>query len=112
MLPVAIDVMSGDQQPREYVSGALRALHDDAQLRVLLVGDTALIDAELRPLPEAIRGRAEVVTATEVVERGLPVVCGDLQVAKGWVSAWLLADGAALGGTRAALELAGAVTAR
>ena len=70
MLPVAIDVMSGDQQPREYVSGALRALHDDAKLRVLLVGDAALIDAELRPLPEAIRARAEVVSASEVVAMG------------------------------------------
>lgn len=70
MLPVAIDVMSGDQQPREYVSGALRALHDDAQLRVLLVGDAALIDAELRALPEAVRARAEVVTASEVVAMG------------------------------------------
>ena len=70
MLPVAIDVMSGDQQPREYVSGALHALHDDAELRVLLVGDAALIDAELRALPEAVRARAEVVTATEVVAMG------------------------------------------
>jgi len=70
VLPVAIDVMSGDQQPREYVSGALRALHDDAKLRVLLVGDAALIDAELRPLPEAIRARAEVVSASEVVAMG------------------------------------------
>jgi len=70
VLPVAIDVMSGDQQPREYVSGALHALHDDAELRVLLVGDAALIDAELRALPEAVRARAEVVTATEVVAMG------------------------------------------
>jgi glycerol-3-phosphate acyltransferase PlsX len=70
VLPVAIDVMSGDQQPREYVSGALRALHDDAKLHLLLVGDAALIEAELRALPEAIRARAEVVTATEVVAMG------------------------------------------
>jgi phosphate acyltransferase len=70
VLPVAIDVMSGDQQPREYVSGALRALRDDAKLRVLLVGDAALIEAELRALPEAIRARAEVVAATEVVAMG------------------------------------------
>jgi phosphate acyltransferase len=70
VLPVAIDVMSGDQQPREYVSGALRALHEDGKLRVLLVGDAALIDAELQTLPEAIRARAEVVTAAEVVAMG------------------------------------------
>ena len=70
MLPVAIDVMSGDQQPREYVAGAFHALRDDANLRVLLVGDSALIEAELRALPEAVRARAEVVTASEVVAMG------------------------------------------
>ncbi len=56
--------------------------------------------------------RNETFTATDVVERGLPIVCGDVEVAEGWVSAWLLADGGALGGTRAALEFAGAVIAR
>ncbi len=48
MLPIAIDVMSGDNEPREYVAGALRALADDPELRALLVGDPQLIDAELR----------------------------------------------------------------
>ena len=33
MLPIAIDVMSGDHEPREYVAGALRALADDPELR-------------------------------------------------------------------------------
>ena len=70
MLPIAIDVMSGDQQPREYVAGAVKALHDDTDLRVLLVGDTALIGAELRSSPEAVRARAELVAATEVVAMG------------------------------------------
>ncbi len=70
MLPIAIDVMSGDQQPREYVAGALRALRDDASLRALLVGDAALVESELHALPEAIRARAEVVPSTEVVAMG------------------------------------------
>ena len=70
MLPIAIDVMSGDQQPREYVAGALRALHDDAELRTLLVGDAALIDGALLAAPEPIRARAEVVPALEVVAMG------------------------------------------
>ena len=70
MLPIAIDVMSGDQQPREYVAGASHALHEDVSLRVLLVGDPALIEGELRSWPEAIRARAEVAPATEVVAMG------------------------------------------
>ena len=70
MLPIAIDVMSGDQQPREYVAGALHALQDDPGLRALLVGDATLIDSELRSWPQAIRTRIEIVPAAEVVAMG------------------------------------------
>jgi phosphate acyltransferase len=70
VLPIAIDVMSGDQQPREYIAGTVRALGDDSSLRALLVGDPALIEGELRASPEAVRARAEVVAATEVVAMG------------------------------------------
>ena len=67
MLPVAIDVMSGDNEPREYLAGALRALADDAELRVLLVGDRELIGAALSGVPAASRERAAVVAASQVV---------------------------------------------
>jgi glycerol-3-phosphate acyltransferase PlsX len=67
VLPVAIDVMSGDHPPPEYVAGALRALADDAQLRALLVGDPAVIGGQLRSASDAIRSRIEVVPAAEVV---------------------------------------------
>ncbi len=67
MLPISIDVMSGDQEPREYVAGALRALADDAELRVRLVGDPELIGALLAAQPAALRERVAVVAATEVV---------------------------------------------
>jgi glycerol-3-phosphate acyltransferase PlsX len=70
VLPIAIDVMSGDQQPREYVSGALCALHEDPSLRALLVGDAALIEAELRAATQPVRDRLEVVATTEVVAMG------------------------------------------
>jgi len=67
VLPIAIDVMSGDQEPREYVAGALRALADDAGLRVRLVGDSELIGALLAAQPAALRARVAVLPATEVV---------------------------------------------
>ena len=67
MLPIAIDVMSGDHEPREYVAGALRALGEDPELRVLLVGDPKLLAAELARAAESVRARAEVVAASEVV---------------------------------------------
>ena len=51
MLPIAIDVMSGDSPPRESLAGAL----------------PALISAALEPLPAAVRERAALVAATQVV---------------------------------------------
>src|SRR5580700_8218495 len=59
--------MSGDHEPREYVAGALRALADDAELRLLLVGEAQLLAAALNALPQAVRARAEVVAASQVV---------------------------------------------
>jgi phosphate acyltransferase len=67
VLPIAIDVMSGDQEPREYVTGALRALTDDVQLRLLLVGDPQLLGGALEREPPHVQERAEVVPATQVV---------------------------------------------
>jgi phosphate acyltransferase len=67
VLPIAIDVMSGDHEPREYIDGALRALTDDPELRVLLVGAPPLISAALATLPPSVRERAAVVAATQVV---------------------------------------------
>jgi len=67
VLPVAIDVMSGDQEPREYVAGALRALADDPELRVVLVGDPELISAALAPLPQGVRARASLAASSQVV---------------------------------------------
>lgn len=67
MLPIAIDVMSGDHEPREYVAGALRALADDPELRAFLVGDRELLSAALATLPAAVRARAEVIGASQVV---------------------------------------------
>jgi phosphate acyltransferase len=67
VLPIAIDVMSGDSAPRDYVAGALRALAEDAQLRVLLVGDATLIETEIAGAAAAVRARAQVVPTSQVV---------------------------------------------
>ena len=70
VLPIAIDVMSGDRQPREYIGGVLEALAEQTELRVLLVGESALIEAALEALPVPVRARIEIVPATEVVGMG------------------------------------------
>jgi glycerol-3-phosphate acyltransferase PlsX len=67
VLPIAIDVMSGDHEPREYVAGALRALADDAGLRLLLVGDPQLIAAAIAGAPQDVRERLETVATSQVV---------------------------------------------
>ena len=67
VLPIAIDVMSGDRQPREYIAGVLAALAEQTDLHVLLVGQSAPIEAALESLPEPLRERIAIVPAAEVV---------------------------------------------
>lgn len=67
VLPVAIDVMSGDRQPGEYIAGALAALAEQTDLTVLLVGERSLIEAALAGQPAALRERIEIVPASQVV---------------------------------------------
>lgn len=52
----------------------------------------------------------KVLTATAAVERGPVIVCGDLQAKGNWVSAWLLADGLAVGND-AVIELLSSLSA-
>lgn len=64
---IAVDVMSGDRPPQDYVRGALRALAEDGQLQVLLVGDPELIGRQLSGLAPALRARLRVIAAAQVV---------------------------------------------
>jgi phosphate acyltransferase len=66
-VPVAVDVMSGDRAPLDYVAGALRALRDDAGLTALLVGEPQLIERLIAAAPPRLRARLEVVPASQVV---------------------------------------------
>ena len=67
VLPIAIDVMSGDRQPREYIAGVFAALAEQADLRVLLVGQRTPIEAALDAQPARLRERIEIVPAAAVV---------------------------------------------
>jgi phosphate acyltransferase len=67
MLPIAIDVMSGDHPPPEYVAGALHALREQATLRAFLVGDPELIGPRVEALPQSLRERLEIAPASQVV---------------------------------------------
>jgi glycerol-3-phosphate acyltransferase PlsX len=67
---IAIDVMSGDNPPREYVTGSLHALGHDAGLRALLVGQANQIEPHLAGLADSVRDRIEIVPAATVVAMG------------------------------------------
>src|SRR5262249_43459046 len=56
-----------DRGPGEALAGRGRALADAGQLRALLVGGPRRIEGALAPLPAAVRERAAVVAATQVV---------------------------------------------
>jgi glycerol-3-phosphate acyltransferase PlsX len=68
MQSIAIDVMSGDRTPRDYVAGAVHALDEDPAFRALLVGDPATIEGALNGASASgARRRIDIVPATEVV---------------------------------------------
>jgi phosphate acyltransferase len=67
VLPIAIDVMSGDHEPHEYVAGARNALADDPELHLALVGDEGLLKGALAAFAPDARARTQIVAATQIV---------------------------------------------
>jgi glycerol-3-phosphate acyltransferase PlsX len=73
--PIAVDAMGGDFAPQCAVEGACRAAREDG-CAILLVGDRARVEAELRRLGPlgALDGRIEIVHAEEVVGMDEPAI--------------------------------------
>jgi glycerol-3-phosphate acyltransferase PlsX len=68
---IALDAMGSDRAPAVEVEGAVGALLDRSDdVRVVLVGDTERIEAELARFPDAPRDRLEIRHASEVIEMG------------------------------------------
>lgn len=67
---IALDAMGSDRAPAVEVEGAVGALLDGDDVRVVLVGDTGRIEAELARFPDAPRERLEIHHASEVIEMG------------------------------------------
>ena len=68
MIRVAVDAMGGDHAPQAEIEGAVRALAKlPATFVVQLVGQTAVIEAELAKHPEADRARIEIIEAPDVI---------------------------------------------
>jgi glycerol-3-phosphate acyltransferase PlsX len=64
---IALDVMSGDHGASVVMPASLGALRETGDIRLLLVGDQAVIGAHLRQWPEAMQQRVEIVHASQTV---------------------------------------------
>ena len=69
---IAVDAMGSDRAPAVEVEGAVGALLDLPEVRVVFVGDRAAVEAELAKHPDAPRDRIEIVHAADVIEMGEP----------------------------------------
>ncbi|MCH9647498.1 MAG: phosphate acyltransferase PlsX [Deltaproteobacteria bacterium] len=70
---IAVDAMGGDHAPREVVSGAVQVAREQGT-QILLVGNSALLESELRRLGASSLKEIEIVHAEEVVGMDEPAV--------------------------------------
>ena len=66
MLKIIVDAMGGDNAPAEIVKGALDAVKERPDFKVVLTGDEALVNHELEKYTYDA-SRAEVVACTQVI---------------------------------------------
>ncbi|MBR1874671.1 MAG: phosphate acyltransferase PlsX [Eubacterium sp.] len=67
---VALDAMGGDYAPAETVKGAVEAVKEFGNIRVILVGRKDMIDPELGKYEDYPKDRISVVNATEIIDMG------------------------------------------
>lgn len=63
---IAVDAMGGDYAPGEVVKGAVAAIKEKSDIKIILVGDEDAIKAELKELSYN-QGQIEIVPASEVI---------------------------------------------
>jgi len=65
-MQIALDAMGGDHAPGPIVAGAVRAVRNDAELRVILVGDKDQVEPHLTGADD-VRERLEIFHCTQVI---------------------------------------------
>ncbi len=73
LICVAVDAMGGDNAPVEIVKGAVEAVNAEKRVKVYLVGQQEVVEAELAKYTYDAN-RIEVVNATEIIETAEPPV--------------------------------------
>lgn len=64
---ISVDAMGGDHAPAAMVDGCIQAINQDARIKVILLGDVALIEAELLKYTYKSE-QVEIVEAKEKIE--------------------------------------------
>ena len=73
LVKVAVDAMGGDNAPVEIVKGAVEAINESSHVKVFLVGQENVVNAELAKYTYN-KEQMEVVNATEIIETAEPPV--------------------------------------
>lgn len=74
LVKVVVDAMGGDNAPVEPVKGAVEAVKERKDIKVILIGDKDTINKELQKYPDCPKDRIEVVHTSEVIETAEPPV--------------------------------------
>lgn len=74
LVRVVVDAMGGDNAPAEPVKGAVEAVKERNDIKVIFTGKEELIKKELEKYPDYPKDRIEIVNATEVIETAEPPV--------------------------------------
>lgn len=73
LIKIAVDAMGGDHAPAETVKGAVDALNQSKEIKILLVGQEDIVKRELENYRYPT-DRMEVIPASEVIEMAEPPV--------------------------------------
>ncbi|MGL6071045.1 MAG: phosphate acyltransferase PlsX, partial [Craterilacuibacter sp.] len=67
-ITVAVDAMGGDIGLKVTIPASIQFLHDHPDNKLILVGDSTAISAELATCAQNLRSRIDIQHATQVVE--------------------------------------------
>lgn len=73
MITIAVDAMGGDNAPEEIVKGAVRAVNDKENLKVILTGPSEIVKAELAKY-QYKESQVEVLDCKEIIATDEPPV--------------------------------------
>ncbi|MDO4519204.1 MAG: phosphate acyltransferase PlsX [Eubacteriales bacterium] len=74
LVRIVVDAMGGDNAPVEPIKGAVDAVKERKDIKVILVGVEDIIKKELAKYPDYPKEQIEILNATEIIETAEPPV--------------------------------------